>query len=221
MIYTISEICKQVRVTMDENSTDSKLLAVEDTDTLQLDELIKSKIEEGVKAVGLAAPIHMLHTGHNFTSRVNAEGDTEDIDIFWNDNNSGYIILPDDFCRLVSFKMSDWNTAVHTAITPDDPQYQLQSSEFAGIRGNTSKPVVALVMRSVGLTLEFFSSDDQNAIVSESDYLPEPKIDNGGIDIGEKCFKPTIYHIAALVCLTLGNEKLSETLEQVSKSMLI
>ncbi|MGN1228508.1 MAG: hypothetical protein ACI4T5_02480 [Prevotella sp.] len=234
MIYTVSEICRQVRIVMDENGTDEKLLSSGDTDTLELDEIIKSKIEEGVKAVEVAAPVYMLHSGHCFTEETRTDnpdnpavlegtetGAFRSGAVYWNGDGSGWILLPDDFCRLVSFKMSDWKRCVHTAIGTDDPQYELQQSEFSGIRGNSEKPVVAIVMRSVGLTLEFYSCDSEDAIVSESDYLPEPKIEDGVIDISEKCFKSCVYHIAALVNVTLGEEKKAETLEQISKSMLV
>ena len=231
MIYTVSEICKQVRIAMDENGVDEKLLSAGDADTLELDEIIKSKIEEGVKAVEMAAPVFMLHSGHCFTEDTSSDDTLNNVEetetesfksgaVYWNGDGSGFIILPDDFCRLVSFKMSDWKRTVHTAISSDDPQYELQSSEFGGIRGNVDKPVVGIVMRSLGLTLEFYSCESEEAIVSESDYLPEPKIADGCIDISEKCYKSCIYHIAALVLLTIGNEKLAETLEQVSKSMI-
>lgn len=220
MIYTVSEICKQVRIAMDENGVDEKLLSAGDADTLELDEIIKSKIEEGVKAVEMAAPVFMLHSGHCFTEDTSGGESFKSGAVYWNGDGSGFIILPDDFCRLLSFKMSDWKRTVHTAISSDDPQYELQSSEFGGIRGNVDKPVVAIVMRSLGLTLEFYSCESEEAIVSESDYLPEPKIADGCIDVSEKCYKACIYHIAALVLLTIGNEKLAETLEQVSKSMI-
>ena len=209
MIYQIQDIERDVRIALDENDVSTQLVQMGDVDTLALNDIIRSKIVEAVRRVELAAPAHLLEEGHDFSSGI-----------YWNGDGSGFIILPDDFCRLVSFKMSDWKRTVHTAISSDDPQYELQSSEFGGIRGNVDKPVVAIVMRSLGLTLEFYSCESEEAIVSESDYLPEPKIADGCIDISEKCYKACIYHIAALVLLTIGNEKLAETLEQVSKSMI-
>lgn len=59
-----------------------------------------------------------------------------------NDDGSGYVELPDDFIRLVSFKMTEWNRAVTTPISEDHPKYNLQKNTI--LRGKPAKPVVVL-----------------------------------------------------------------------------
>ena len=46
MIFRVNKIIKDVRVCMDENRTDTALIADSDEETLRLDEVIKSKILE-------------------------------------------------------------------------------------------------------------------------------------------------------------------------------
>ena len=140
--------------------------------------------------------------------------------IYWGEGGKGFIILPDDFMRLISFRMSDWERTVHEAISESDPQYALQSSRFKGICGNPEKPVVAIVRRSEGKVLEFYSCKTDEASVSQATYLPIPKIDrDGGIDVAEDCYRAAVYRAASLALASVGDQ-LSTTMLEISKSLL-
>lgn len=210
MIYKLAEIAREVRIAIDQNMTSEQLLATDDIETLSLEEIIRSKIVEAVRRVETAAPVHFLEEGHDFVDAV-----------YWADLESGWVLLPDDFMRLIAFRMSDWERTVYAAISVDDPLYAKQSSRYKGIRGNVQKPVCAIVNRAEGKALEFYSCNSEEAYVSLASYLPYPHIDeDDGIDISEKCFTAVIYTVAALVLTTYGEAEKASALTELAKSIL-
>lgn len=209
MVYQIDNIIRDVRISMDENRISDQLLNTADVDTLSMDELIRSKVEEAVRRIETSAPAHFLEEGHDFASPI-----------YWGSKESGWLLLPDDFMRLIAFKMSDWERTCYTAVSADDPIYQLQSSRYKGIRGNVQKPVCAVVNRPEGKALEFYSCNSEEATISRANYLPYPCIDeDGGIDISERCYTAVVYTIAALVLTALGESQKASELNDLAKSI--
>lgn len=210
MIFTIRQIARDVRVALDQNMTSDSLLNIEDIDTLSLEDIIRSKIVEAVRRVEISAPAHLLEEGHTFGDAVG-----------WGKMGSGWTLLPDDFMRLIAFRMSDWERTVHKAISADDPQYQKQSSRYKGIRGNVQKPVCAIVNYAEGKALEFYSCNSEDAYISRASYLPYPKIDdNDGIDICERCYTAIVYATASLVLSTYKDNDQAAVLSELSKSLI-
>lgn len=203
MIYQVEVIKRDVRVALDENVVSRGLVATGDVDTLALDEIIVSKIADAAREVEMAAPVYLLDSGHNFADAV-----------YRKDEGSGWTLLPDDFMRLVVFKMSDWERPVYTAISSDMPQYAWQHSRFKGIRGTAQKPVCAIVKRPEGLTLEFWSCKSDEATVEQAVYLPYPEIDcSGGIEICERCYRDVVMKTAEKVSITLGTASVAQSNE--------
>ena len=210
MVYNIETVSEDVRIAIDENKTSEQLLGDEDIDTLSLNEIIRSKIEEAVRRVETTAPTFLLEEGHTF-------GDS----VFWEDGNSGWTLLPDDFMRLIAFRMSDWERTCYNAISVDDPIYDLQSSRYKGVRGNVQKPVCAVVNRAEGKALEFYSCNSEDAYVKRATYLPYPEIDDeDGIDISERCYTAVVYSTAALVLTAYGANDRAEQLNALAKSIM-
>ncbi len=209
MVYKVLHIARDVRIALDENMTSEQLLATGDIETLSLEDIIRSKIVEAVRRVETAAPVYFLEEGHNF-------GDA----VYWGDLESGWVLLPQDFMRLIAFRMSDWGRTVYTAISVDDPQYEKQSSRYKGIRGNVQKPVCAIVNRAEGKALEFYSCNSKEAYVVRASYLPYPHIDgDDGIDISERCYPAVVYTVAALVLTTYGEADKASALTELAKSI--
>jgi hypothetical protein len=199
MIYQADNIVKDVRVCMDENMADTALIADGDENTLLLNEIIKSKILEAVERVHTEAPFYMLDNAHHFDTNAA---------INWKTLESGEILLPDDFMRLVVFQMSDWERAVYAMITPADPDYAKTRCRVKALRGTAQRPVCALGMRNDGPVLEFYSCKDNTATITRSVYMPYPVIDNdNGIDISERCYTAVVYTAAALTLLTFGEKE--------------
>jgi len=212
MIYPIDIITRDVRIVIDQNTTDKALILDGDEDTLTLNQIIRSRILPAVESVHKAAPFPLLESGHNFGA---------DDDVYWEEQQCGWLLLPTDFMRFLSFKMSDWERAVSTAITIDNPLYALQRQRHKGLRGTAQRPVCAIVRRPEGLALEFYSCKSEDAFVERGLYLPHPTIDfNSGVDICEHCYDAVLYNIAALVLTTLGETNSATALSQIAQTML-
>ncbi len=210
MVFSAEEMAREVRVAIDMNRTDEALSGLGDEETLQLDEVIGSKLCDAVRLVVSEAPARLLESGHDFGER----------DAFIGDDGKGFVILPRDFLRLVSFRMSDWRRTVFEAIKDRDPEYARQSSRWKGVCGNPERPVVAVVRRNEGLVLEFYSCADAEATVTQATYIPEPRIDaGGGIDIPRLCYRAAVYRAAALTLAGFGDQ-LATTMLEMSKSFI-
>lgn len=209
MVYKIEVVERDVRIAIDENKTSEQLISDEDIDTLSLNDIIRSKIVEAVRRVESSAPVRYLEEGHVF-------GDA----IYWERNGSGWTLLPDDFMRLVAFRMSDWERTCYMAISADAPLYDLQSSRYKGIRGNVQKPVCAIVNRAEGKALEFYSCNSEDAYVKRASYIPYPEIDeDDGIDISERCYTAVVYMTAALVLTAYGASEQAAAMNTLAKSI--
>lgn len=210
MIYQIDKIMQDVRICIDQNMTSDALLDTGDIDTLSLDEIIRSKILEAIQRVHLSAPSHLLEGGHNF-------GDA----VYWGTLESGWVLLPDDFMRLVVFEMDDWDQAVYQAISTDDAEYEKQRSRFKGLRGTSQRPVCALAVRPEGRVLEFYSCKSEEAQVSRAIYIPYPTIDDdGGVDVSERCYNAVVYTAAGLTLITCGEVDKGNTLSEMAQTFL-
>lgn len=212
MIFQADNIVKDVRVCMDENMADTALIADGDENTLLLDEIIKSKILEAVERVHTEAPFYMLDNAHHFDTNAA---------INWKTLESGEILLPDDFMRLVVFQMSDWERPVYTVLTPDDPEYAKCSSRYKALRGTVQRPVCALAMRNDGKVLEFYSCNSTNATITRAVYVPYPEIDAyGGVDIAERCYTAVVNTIAGLTLVSCGEADKSQLFFTLAKNNL-
>ena len=210
MIFQIDKIMHDVRICLDQNMTSDALIESGDIDTLALDEIIKSKILEAVQRVHMDAPNYLLEGGHNF-------GDA----VYWRELESGWVLLPPDFMRLVVFEMDDWEQAVYQAISTDDPEYEKQRSRFKGIRGTAQRPVCAIAIRPEGRVLEFYSCKSEDAQVSRAMYIPYPKIDeDNGVDICERCYNAVVYTAAGLTLLTCGEVEKGNAVSELAQTFL-
>lgn len=210
-IYPIDNITKDVRIVLDENPLSVQLESVGDVDTLSLNEIIISKICDGVKIIHSNAPAYLLDGGYNF-------GDS----VYWNSDYSGWVLLPEDFMRFVVFEMDDWAHAVYSCRLYDDERYLRQSSRFRGIRGNAQRPECYICIRPEGRVLEFYSCKSNSAHVSHAVYLPYPQIDSsGGVEICERCYSAVVYTIASLVLSTIGESERVQQLSETAKMLLI
>ena len=210
MIFQIDKIMQDVRICLDQNMESDALIESGDIDTLALDEIIKSKILEAIQRVHRDAPNYLLEGGHNF-------GDA----VYWRELESGWVLLPKDFLRLVVFEMDDWEQAVYQAISTDDPEYEKQHSRFKGIRGTAQRPVCAIGIRPEGRVLEFYSCKSTDAKVSRAIYIPYPKIDeDGGVDISERCYNAVIYTAAGLTLMIIGETEKGNVVSEIAQTYL-
>lgn len=238
MVYQLANIMSDVRVCLDRNRTNVSLLVPEaDEETLTLDELIRSKIVEGVERVHMDAPYWRLDTGRSFRYDLNGLDDDNNgvVDdelrsIYWKVDSGGqtdtcgWLLLPDDFMRLIVFKMSDWERPVYTPISALDPEYSKQNSRFHGIRGTAERPVVAVTMHPTGKMLEFWSCKNTSATVTQADYIPYPVIETNGnveaIDICQRCYEGVVYTVAGLTLTSCGEADKAAQMFNMAKTII-
>ena len=175
MLYSVSELKKDIRIVLDQNMTSEQLFESGDIDTLSLEEIIESKIVDAARLVETNAPLYLIDGGKQFNGSID-----------WDSAHgygSGRILLPDDFMRLVSFMMSDWDYPVSAALTEDDPEYAMQRSRYPGIKGNPQRPIVAM-----------------------------PEIKDDMIDLCVKLRRSIVYRAASLVATAIGQADLAAAL---------
>lgn len=214
MTYDVDDILREVRIALDLNNKSDALLAVGDNDTLTLDDLIRKKLPVAARIVHTKAPRYLLDSGRAF-------GET----IGWTDSigkGCGVIHLPDDFLRLVSFQMSDWDYPVVNAITEESHEYAQLHSRFHGISGSPQRPVVAITQQPVGQVLEFYScTAGESVTLRRARYIPYPKIKNNGIELCEKLYDATVHYTAYLVALSTNSTEQAQALLSISNDLMI
>ena len=208
----LSDIIREVKIILDENITESFIEG--DPDQLQLKDHIEARILDAVRNIHEAAGSEMLDDG----LAIPTSG-TSILQV--NPDGTGYVRLPDDFMRLVIFKMTKWKRPVVEAISDTDPRYFPQKSRFSGIRGGVDKPVCALTTGNASKILEFYSlpPGETDKSVEKARYLPLPKIENNSILMCRKLVRPIYYQCAGLVALSLKDQS-SSNLFEIAKSYL-
>lgn len=211
--YGEDTLVKDVRTAIDENTqviafTDDGGSAL-DADTLEMEEIIKSKIPDAVNAVRMIAPLHMLELAEAAPS------------VEWTDGDKGIgrTALPADFMRLGLFKMSDWLYGVQTAITPMSGEYPQQFSEWQGVRGNPSRPVVAIVHDGGNAALEFFSCAGTEASARLL-YVGRLMREAASYQIEAAIYRAVVLKTAALVMANYSNSDLMRLLDGLCKEQL-
>lgn len=218
MEYPVDQLIKAAKVAIDENVSSEPLAALGDLDTLTMDEIIRSKIEDAARLVEEGAAHHLLDAGKPFGASVEWESQEG--------YGAGKVNLPSDFMRLVTFRMSDWYRPVTEAITEEHPLYLQQSSRYAGVRGNPERPVVAIAHGAVGQVLEFYSCQAGPGVcVRTARYLPLPviKTDQGTgkeyIDLCPKLERAVVYRLASMACAIVGHSELAALLLGTSNEL--
>jgi len=211
--YSVEQLIKDARVAIDRNNSSEALTALGDIDTLTMDEIIRSKVEDAARLVEEGAAHELLDGGKSFGASVEWESQEG--------YGAGKVNLPKDFMRLITFRMSDWYRSVTEAITEEHPAYQMQSSRYAGVRGNPQRPVVAIVHGGNGQVLEFFScSAGPGVRVAQAKYLPIPAITlSDEIELCPKLYRAVVYRLASMAAAVVGNGDLAAVLLGTSNEL--
>lgn len=212
MNYSVDTLIEGAKVCIDENVSSAPLAALGDIDTLTLDEIIRSKVEDAARLVESSAAHHLLDAGKAFGASVEWESEPG--------YGAGRVNLPSDFMRLITFRMSDWYRPVTEAITEDHPLYGQQSSRYAGVRGNPERPVVAITHGAAGQVLEFYACQAGPGVrVSVARYLPLPKVNGGYIDLCPKLQRAVVYRLASMTAAIIGASDLAALLLGTSNEL--
>lgn len=143
----------------------------------------------------------------------------------------GYIVLPEDFYALYSFKMMGWQVSADTLIDSADPIARVQANEYT--RGSICRPVCVKNNKAIKErvnddfifpqkdVLEYYSvpvGSEQE--IEEALYIPliSPLKDNP--EINEKLFVPLAYICASMVFSIFEKTDISIQLEKTATEII-
>jgi len=143
----------------------------------------------------------------------------------------GYIILPEDFYSLYSFKMFGWQVASDTLIDSSDPIARMQANEYT--RGNICRPVCVKNTKSIKervkddfvytpkTVLEYYSIPvGSKQKIEEALYIPlVTPLDDNTI-INEKLFIPLAYLCASQVFYIFEKPDIAQVLEKKATEII-
>ena len=98
---TRKELINIVKTKVDELSpVDAEIQFINPMEDKPIDSFVDNLLDECAKEVLQKAPVSRL------------DGVSENVEVHANKDGSGYIVLPDNFIRLLEFKMAGWKRAV-------------------------------------------------------------------------------------------------------------
>lgn len=206
-----SEFIERVRKVLDMDNI-TELIIAEDTDAATLDAIIEANVLPACKEIVSIAPARMLTPGTDYAYAEQTYRAVSD------NMYVAEVDLPDDFYRLLSVKMDDWERPANI-IYDDDPEYALQSSQWGGLRGNPETPVAVLVKSGevCGYSLELYTCTSESATIEKLLYVPIPSYKTAKpgthvvpIDIPTRVEDACVYACASLTAETFGNATLAE-----------
>ena len=202
MKVSSARVCSDVRLMLNRDERHQSLIDCADIDTLTLDRMIHEAMPRAVTDVEMAAPVHLLEGGYLF-----AEG--ADTFIEHTADKSLTVVtamLPPDFLRLVSFRLSDWSRAVTSAIGADTQLAAMMQLPGASALADNNRPLAVTERRGEALTLVTYSSSDATtATVTEAVYRPRPEWDaSDAIEVSR-----LLYDDAIAACASRCSSQLS------------
>lgn len=208
-MVTIDELVNSVRIAIDENTTADNIPDLEyDNDILEMEDIIRSKVCEGINSVRLVAPVKYVKVQvvnregvHNYedesilTIALEGEEETEEGET----ESYNYDIL-----RIISARANDWQRPCTDIISMDEDRYEQLHSRFHGVGGNWSRPVIAFGNDAQGRkVLEVYRTNDDEVAVQ---YVPKLTSIGNELEIEPPLYAAIVYKIAALVYATYNNE---------------
>lgn len=144
-------------------------------------------------------------------------------------NGTGYIILPDDFYLLTSFKMAGWQKAVMEASVENERTANIQSNEYT--RGSIIRPACTLSVKNVSGSLKnvlnYYTLPKglQTHTVEEAIYIPVIKplseVSDPTTELGlsDQIIEPMAYLSASTVLTMFEKYDVAKALEMRALEM--
>lgn len=148
---TREELINLVKTKIDEISPRGMAVhTVGESDAKPVLVLADELLDESAREVLLKAPVYRLVTSSMYIiPKIKPDG-------------SGYVLLPNDFIRLVEFKMKEWQRPVNEPVLAGTEIARRQHNKF--LRGGICKPVCVLVNREGRLLLEYYSVKESHEV---------------------------------------------------------
>lgn len=188
---SLNELIEEVLVSLDENAVQCSYL-LGNSDNLELDSLIQSKLLEAARDVTETADLKQLEPSVMETTVSPRAG-------------GGFLTIPDDFLRLVSLKMVGWNRSVNMVAEEGSDIDLMQRNKYT--RGSVMKPVCVFSHDVNGnRVIEYFGAGD---VVKKALYMPIPKIkvgESGDMLPIPKLLRQAVVKRAAVLVLQVRGE---------------
>ncbi len=114
----------------------------------------------------------------------------------------GYVLLPADFMRLLSFRMSDWRVAVERV---DEARGACMGRLYPEAYASPSRPLCRLGQRPEGRVLLFAGSRSPAATLAQGLYVAQPRIDRRGtIEVPEELLAAIAGKMLAIAAKSEG-----------------
>jgi hypothetical protein len=203
----INDLVGEVRVALDENRTESSYLS-DNTDNMELNEIISSKLLEAVRSVQENCPVWML------------EGEVMTTTISSNTDGSGTLSLPDDFLRLVALQLTEWDAPVFVVEQTGTQKALMQENKYT--RGNPKRPVLVFGNLESGLRKLKYYSVKTSALVELALYVKIPSVitvnSQNYLKFPQILRQPIVSYCAGLVEIVRGNADQSKVFFQLAES---
>ncbi len=201
------ELINRVRRKIDEvSAADTPVQSVTIVDENAVDTIIDSLLDESAREVLLKAPVQRLTISSSTPSAVKNANDT----------TTGTIQVPEDFLRLVSFKMGDWQRSVTSLAVKGDAISMRQSNKY--IRGGIAKPVGVIAKNNQGIVIEYYSTLQENHTVTEFLYIKEDVAEN---ITGTQMIDALTWICAGKVLSVFGNLPQAQNAYDNAQSLMI
>lgn len=197
-----SELIHAVQVKVDELTPFEGLaIPIDGDNDKPVDLFIDRLLDEAAREVLKRASLSLVTTGSVRNEAVDL-GD-----------GSGYVVVPEDFLRLVRFKMAGWKRSVSVAVEFTDPVYRMQFDEFD--RGGVAKPVCAVGRKDGRKVLEYFSVKGEPR-VEIFEYVPALRAEEVGADLTD-----ALTWMCAGKVLQITGSPLAETAYKTAMDLLV
>lgn len=183
-----NQIIRRVRIKLDE-------LAPFDGAEVVSNPTIESCLNEASDALLMAAPTHIHPSPYNFSSNAVVLSSTTP--------TKGYVQIPANFLRLVSFKLAAWRRAVVTPVVEGSNVHSKQHNPYA--RGGTWKPVMVYRYEPAlpGHILEFYSTVGGSTAIDHALCINRTLPEN----LPEIYIEPLTLVAGAMVLDIMGDER--------------
>lgn len=204
MKISTEELKNLVKTDMEELSPqwESEVLQ---TDAIGIERYIEVKLPEAIRQVLLSVSPSMAEAVPFDAALLPQK----------NQDGSGVVSLPEDWMKMVSFKMKGWNRPVTEFLAEEDPLAARQQNLF--LRGGGLKPVCVIGHTPEGVLSLFYYSLPAYVRVHEIEqalYLPQPKEVDGGYDFPRRLMPEVCYVCAALVYDILGRPDMAAVMRE-------
>ena len=200
----LSDIYTYVKSRLDELSNNDDALLVSNNQGVEdLEKEIDAVVEPAIRKIHLDAPNILLKEGNSLAGSDVSAQDRASVSEYY----IARINVPNDFLRLVTLKLNEWERPIQTLLGEDSAEYRKQQNPY--LMGTPQRPVGFLThqgQKSNGV-IELYSIINNNPVITFGWYVPNPVLNNNVVDIIETLKYPCLNQITAEVLRSLGRHQ--------------